>query len=87
MIDIEPWLELIPQGRDIQRDPGHADQWRQADRRCQSASFDNEGAGNELLKRKTLEAERSMSYSSRKWGHHELHPPADEGANAMMQVR
>ena len=86
MIDIEPWLELILQGRDIQRDPGHADQWRQADRRCQSASFDNKGASDELLTERTLKAERSRSYPLRQWGHHELHPPDDEGAEAMMQI-
>jgi len=84
MIDIEPWPELILQGRDIERDSSHADQWRQVDLCCQSASFDNKGVGDKLLKKRTLKAERSRSYSLRQWGHHELHPPANEGANAMM---
>ena len=67
--------------------PGHADQWRQVDHHCQSASFDNKGAGDELLTKRTLKAERSRSYSLRQWGHHELYPPSDEGADTMMQVR
>jgi len=87
MIDIEPWPEPILRGRDIQRDSGHADQWRQADLRCQSASFDNKGVGDKLLKKRTLKAERSRSYSLRQQGHHELHPTDDESADAMMQVR
>ena len=86
MIDIEPWPELILQGRDIERDSSHADQWRQEDHHCQSASFDNRGASDKLLKKRTLKAERSRSYSPRQWGHHELHPPADESADMMMQV-
>ena len=86
MIDIEPWPEPILQGRDIQRDSGYADQWRRADHRCLSASFDNKGVGDELSKKKTLKAERSRSYSPRQWGHHELHPPTDESTDALMQV-
>jgi len=84
MINIESWPELILGGRDIQRDSGHADQWRQADHRCQSASFDNKGASNKLLMKRTLKVEQSRSYSLRQWGHHELYPPNDEGTNAMM---
>ena len=87
MIDIEPWLELILRGRDIRRDSSHADQWRRVDRRCQSTSFDNKGAGDELLMKRTLKVERSRSYSPRQWGHHELYPLDDEGADTMMQVR
>ena len=45
--------------------PGHADQWRQVDHRCQSASFDNKGAGDELLTKRTLKAERSRPYPMR----------------------
>jgi hypothetical protein len=86
MIDIEPWPEPILQGRDIQQDSGHADQWRRADRCYQSVSFDNKEVGDELSKKKTLKAERSRSYSPRQWGHHELYPLDDEGADAMMQV-
>ena len=87
VIDIEPWPEPILRGRDIQQDSGHADQWRQADHRCQDTSFDNKGADDELLTKRTLKAERSRSYPQRQWGHHELYPPDDEGIGAMMQVR
>ena len=66
--------------------PGHANQWRQADCCCQSVSFDNKGADDELLMKRTLKAKRSQPYPLRQWGHHELYPPNDEGTDAMMQI-
>ena len=74
------------QERDIQRDSGHADQWRQAYRYYQPDSFDNKGASDELLTKRTLKAEQGRPYPLRQWGHHELYPPDDEGADAMIQV-